>query len=88
MITSRTYRVYVGAYELVSPDLAFTTIYGVKRDGLGQTEVGSSAGNREFVYDSTGKIIFDSTNPFSEPSNEGIIIDDMSAERIWVLFNE
>lgn len=91
MIKSKSFFVTPGLWFLQDPELASTTIYGVKRDGLGITEVTGTPGNKEFVYvPEKGRIAFDVTNPFADApyiTGPGAGEIAYSAETVWVLYN-
>lgn len=76
----------IGATSFAAPELSFSTILGVKRQGLGYTDTfGSAPGNREFLYSSpAGTITFEL--PGEEVENENPAVDVMVPEKIYVLW--
>ncbi len=78
---STTYLGPTGLTFIQAAVLMNTVIYGVKREGLGYTQVEDTPGNREFVYDkANGKISFESE--FVEVEVNGRMV----AEKIWILY--
>lgn len=76
MIRSKTYNGSEGVNYIESSELAFTTIYAVKRTGLLHEKYISGNPNRTHVYDSSlGRIYF--------PSNF-----NPGGEKVYVLFKE
>jgi hypothetical protein len=90
LITSTTYIGVPGANVIIAPELAFTIIYGVKREGQGYTEIESTpvGGAREFVYAKEfARITFSPDNPFNnatDPSSS----TDVVGEKIWILYRQ
>lgn len=77
MITSRTFVTLPGASTVVSPSLSGVRILGVKRSGLGLTEVPvlTLPADNEFRYFvSQGRIQVPPSNPFN------------AGEKMWVLY--
>lgn len=76
MIVARTYYPTAGSRTFFTPELMYVRLLGMKREGVGQTEIPTGfPGSREFHY--TGLNILVST---SNRFNEG--------EKIWILYEE
>lgn len=75
MITSKTYNGISGKNYIQNSELAFATIYVVKRSGIQYDQYVSGSANRTYVHDSSaGKILF----PIS--------FDPDNPEKVFVIF--
>lgn len=60
MTESRNIYVFPNVGEFTDSELANVTVLGLKREGLGYTEVDADPTGREFTYDfSSGRFVFD-----------------------------
>lgn len=73
MIKSRTYNGQAGLNYIQSPDLAFATIYVVKREGLQHDKYISGSPNRTYSHSVTdGKVSF--PTPFASPGEKVFVM--------------
>jgi len=77
MIYSQIFIPVPGSTTISDPSFTGAKIFGVKRNGLGYTEVSSIPTNREFLVTSS-YIIFDASNPFVSGETVLVLYDQQS----------
>lgn len=83
-IYTKSYLGQVGSYFITDPALSNVTILRVARNDLIFNRTLVTAGNMQYVYNvGQGKIIFDTSNPFSGPAPDlPVSINDLEKVQV------